>query len=182
MLRLASRFPGKSECLLGFCKKEGGIGGITQLGLRHPMNERVRLEAIGGDFHLITGQASRARADKGVEHPDLAGRSPAQQRFHPFSRKARAVTEPPVNRQPQVIEKIGRVTDNLKIRASPLRLDRLVEQIKDGLPIVLTQANQHAVAVLRMRVFWRCGHLPSHLTGFISLAHAFSRHAAPAVI
>ena len=77
------------------------------------MNKRMCLQPVRFHPHFVTRETGRARADERVEHAEFAAFSFGQQPLHPLRRKARAVTKPPMDRQPQVIEKVGRVTHDL---------------------------------------------------------------------
>src|ERR1051326_2506113 len=106
----------------------------------------MRSQTPGRDAHFIAGEASRARADKRVQHPQVAGLPLGQEPFHPLRRKAGAVAKPPMDRQPHVVEKVGCMTDDLEIRANLLGSGIFAEQIQYSLPVILAEAEQFLVA------------------------------------
>ena len=128
------------------------------------MHERMRLDAVGRDAHFIAGKASCARANKWVEHPEFDCLAFGQQPFHPFCRKACAVTKPPVYRQPHIVEEVGRVAHHLQCGTNLFALLVGLKQVEDGLFVVLAQTQQHGVALLGCWIFgWRC-HFRAQLT------------------
>lgn len=117
------------------------------------MYKWMRFQSIRRNGHFITRQTSGARANKRIKHSQLASTSFREQPFYPFGGKASAIAKPPVNRKPHVVQKIGRVANNLKLRTNPACVGFLIKYIEDGLCMVLAQTHQNTIVCFRFRIF-----------------------------
>src|SRR5207244_4333297 len=118
------------------------VSSVTQLGLCNSMNERMRFYAVGQHAHFIAGKASRPRANKRIEEPEFASLAFGQKPLHPLGREARAVAKPAVDRQPHVVEKVGRVANDIQRGTNLFGLLVGIKQVEHGLLVVLAETEQ----------------------------------------